>query len=93
MDLSSLIAIIGQIATWLTIILVYFTLVEMRNQRKVSQKADLIIPKSLIYGYSYVFSDENFTMFAIPRSWSDKQIDGVKYPFYIPKVSRQNQAF
>jgi len=75
MDISLLVNLIGQIAAWLTIMLVYFTLVETKTQRKVSQKPDLIIPKSSsIYGYSYGFSTEDMTAFLIPRSWNHKKL-------------------
>jgi hypothetical protein len=75
MDIGSLVTIVGQIATWLTIVLVFFTLLEMRNQRKAAQKPDLIIPKSLIYGYSYGFSNERMTSLLIPRYWRNKEVE------------------
>src|SRR6266498_1601927 len=48
MDKATLIA---QIGTWVTILLVFFTLLEMRNQRKASLKPDLIFPESSFYVY------------------------------------------
>jgi len=76
MDINFLILIISQIATWITILLVYFTLREMRNQRKASQKPDLVFPKIKVYGYVYGLKDRKDLL--IPRHWSndeDFQID------------------
>ena len=73
MDLTILLTIIGQIATWVTIVLVYFTLREMRNQRRAAQKPELIIPNVSIYGYAA--DNEIF----IASNWSNKELknDGV----------------
>ena len=71
MDWTVIVSVVGQLATWLTIVLVYLTLQEMRNQRKASQKPDLIIPKFSFVGYVFGFSDETMTSLTIPRSWVD----------------------
>src|SRR5687768_4300953 len=68
MDLTTLLTIIGQIATWVTIALVYFTLREMRNQRRAAQKPELIIPKVPIYGYAV--DNEIF----IASKWSNREL-------------------
>jgi len=64
-----IVSIISQISTWLTILLVYFTLREMRNQRKASQKPDLIIPQFTIYGYADRESSDSSLMIT---NWSDR---------------------
>ena len=61
--------IVGQLTTWITILLVYFTLREMRNQRKASQKPDLIIPQFTIYGYADRESSDSSLMIT---NWSDR---------------------
>jgi hypothetical protein len=70
MDISNIISVIGIIGTWVTIVLVYNTLREMRNQRKASQKPDLLIPKLSVFGYA--FGNKDKTNFLTPRLWSSK---------------------
>jgi len=70
MDITSLVTIIGQLATLITIVLVYFTLVEMRNQRKASQKPDLLIPKASIYGYVNIYKGKQVF---VADAWSDNK--------------------
>ena len=68
MDWATIISIVGIVGTWITIVLVYFTLREMRNQRIASQKPDLILPKSIVHGY--VYAREGKTVL-VPRYWSN----------------------
>ncbi len=42
------ISILGQFATWVTLIIIYLTLREMKSQRKASYKPELI-PTDLIF--------------------------------------------
>jgi len=63
-DIISIVSILG---TWVTIVLVYFTLQEMRNQRKASQKPELIIPIAPIFGYA-----QDNDIF-VAGSWSNKE--------------------
>ena len=72
MDWATLISIVGIIGTWITIVLVYNTLREMRNQRKASQKPELIIPNVSIFGYA----DDNEIFIA--SNWSNKECSGPK---------------
>jgi hypothetical protein len=51
-DWTTIISIISIVGTWVTILLVYFTLREMRNQRKAAQKPELIIPDVSVFGYA-----------------------------------------
>lgn len=50
-SLDQIISIIGQIATWVTLIVVYKTLKEMENQRISSYQPDLQIAKVNLYGF------------------------------------------
>jgi hypothetical protein len=69
MTIEQLISAVGQIATWVTVILVFFTLIEMEKQRKASQKPELIIPNISLFGYSESRDD-----IFIVSSWSDKKL-------------------
>ena len=51
MDWANVVSIIGILGTWVTILLVYFTLREMRHQRLASQKPDIVIIETRIAGY------------------------------------------
>ncbi|SRR6266487_6223810 len=62
--------LLTQIATWVTILLVLFTLLEMRNQRKAAQKPDLLISESSIYVHTSNFPDSSRSGSPIPRAWS-----------------------
>jgi hypothetical protein len=82
MSIEQIIGILGQVATWVTVILVFFTLREMEKQRKASQKPELIIPNVSVFGYT-----DNKDIF-IASNWSNKEIksDGFvieKYPQFI----------
>src|SRR5574339_950200 len=68
MDWTTSIQIAGIIGTAIGIVLVYFTLLEMRNQRKAAQKPELIVPIVSIYGYT----DDNELFIA--SEWSNKEI-------------------
>ncbi len=72
MTIEQTISILGQIATWVTVILVFFTLREMEKQRKASQKPELIIPNMPIWGYA----DNN--EFFISSNWSNKELKNDK---------------
>ena len=76
-----LINLLTQLATWITVLLVLFTLWEMRKQRIASQKPDVIIPKATVYGYVYDFANAPRKDEVIPRWWSgNKNLkDGNEY--------------
>ena len=71
MDLATIISIAGIVGTFITILLVYFTLREMRTQRKAAQKPDLLLPRFTVYGYAVGIKD--VIDFSIPRFWSHKE--------------------
>jgi hypothetical protein len=75
MEIGGAVAIIGQVATWVTIILVYFTLREMRNQRKASQKPDIMIPKSSFHGYGFGIKSSVIQHLLIPENWSKEDVE------------------
>jgi len=54
MTIEQTIGILGQIATWVTVLVVFLTLREMEKQRKASQKPELTIPNANIFGYPEV---------------------------------------
>jgi hypothetical protein len=66
MTTEQVIAIIGQFATWITVLIVFLTLREMEKQRKASQKPEIIISQTFIYGY---FRDWNELL--VPTEWSN----------------------
>ncbi|MBV6452166.1 MAG: hypothetical protein MHPDNHAH_02919 [Anaerolineales bacterium] len=68
MTIEQIVELFGQIATWVTVVLVFFTLREMEKQRKASQKPELIIPNMSIFGYS----NDSDLFFA--TRWSNKEI-------------------
>lgn len=49
--LDQIIIIFGQLATWITVVIVLFTLREMEKQRKSSYKPELVIPRASINSY------------------------------------------
>jgi hypothetical protein len=55
MKFDQIIAIVGQVATWLTLVVVFFTLREMNIQRRQSYKPDLVP----LQDYVYVFWKTN----------------------------------
>ena len=69
MTIEQIIGAIGQIAIWVTVVLVFFTLRKMEKQRKASQKPELIIPDVPSFGYS-----ENEGDIYIASQWSNKEI-------------------
>jgi hypothetical protein len=97
MDWSIIIIVVGQIATWITILLVYFTLREMRNQRIASQKPDLMIPKTEVYGYSAYSNDpkDDWAPLLIPRFWSKEYLKVMPqaYPHTGRDVTAYNVGF
>ncbi len=83
MDWTTLISIAGIIGTWVTIVLVYNTLREMRNQRIASQKPDLIITESSKNIGLYAYREEGKSRLLIPRLWN---ITEPIYPVDLTKV-------
>jgi hypothetical protein len=76
-DWATIISIAGIVGTWVTIALVYFTLREMRNQRKAAQKPDLVLPKTKVYGY--VYGKKDMKGLLIPRQWSNDEDFQIEY--------------
>ena len=73
MDWTMVVSIVGILGTWVTIVLVFFTLREMRNQRIAAQKPDLIIAKPLtISAFSY--RKEGQTSLLIPKWWKTPEL-------------------
>ena len=70
MAFDQVLSVIGQIATWVTVVLVFLTLREMERQRKASQKPDLILPKAPIYGYA----STDKSKLLVPTEWSNKKL-------------------
>ncbi len=70
MDWNTVISIIAQVLTLVTILLVYQTLTEMKTQRKASQKPELIIPDVSITGLA------GGKGLFIASSWSNQKEDG-----------------
>jgi hypothetical protein len=60
--------ILGQLATWLTLIIVYLTLREMGEQRKSSQKPELIIQKLYFTG---LYTGEENKKLIYPTEWRE----------------------
>lgn len=74
MDWNPIVSILTQIGTLVTILSVYLTLREMRNQRKASLKPDLLIPESSFHGYGFGYgANVSFEHLLIPGSWSLKE--------------------
>ncbi len=82
MDWATIISIVGQFLTLVTVILVFLTLREMQNQRKVSQKPDLVLPESKVYGYVYrtPLDEDPISLFMVTH-WSDKELEEVPYNY------------
>lgn len=81
MSIDQIIGIIGQIAAWITILLVFFTMREMEKQRKASQKPELIVPNVSIFGYT------NDNEIFIATHWSNKELKNDSYILgELPKV-------
>jgi hypothetical protein len=75
MTIEQIVGILGQIATWVTVALVFFTLREMEKQRRSSQKPELIIPNMPIFGYA-----NNNDIF-IATHWTDEEIQSNEIEF------------
>ncbi len=86
MTIEQIISILGQLATWVTVVLVYLTVREMAKQRKAAQKPELIIPDVSISGYS-TEQDEIF----IASHWNNKELknEGIAVGRF-PKIAIYN---
>jgi len=73
MTIEQATSILGQFATWFTLIIVFLTLREMEKQRKASQKPELIITNISLHGY-YKDDDDMH----IISQWSNIQINDNK---------------
>ena len=63
---SNLLSLLTQIATWITVLLVLFTLFEMVKQRKATYKPDIVISNNSVYVY---ISQSGF-----PDIWLEERI-------------------
>ena len=64
---SDCLSLLTQIATWITVLLVFLTLIEMTKQRKATYKPDIVISNHTIYAY--------ISKLGFPDIWLDKRID------------------
>jgi hypothetical protein len=85
MNLEQMIGIIGQIATWVTVLLVFLTLREMEKQRKASQKPELIVPNVSIFGYA-----ADIDGIYIATHWSNEKLKNEYVVGKLPKVTFYN---
>lgn len=69
MTISDVIAIAGQIAMWITLIVVFLTLREMEKQRRASYKPELVIPRSLVYGFGDIIVED----IILPLEWRNSE--------------------
>lgn len=51
MRIDQIILIVGQIATWITVVIVFLTLREMEKQRRESYKPELVVPTIDLFGH------------------------------------------
>src|SRR6266498_3791121 len=51
MSIDQIVLIVGQIATWITVVIVFLTLREMEKQRRESYKPELVVPTLDLFGY------------------------------------------
>jgi hypothetical protein len=79
--MEQIIGIIGQVATWVTVLLVFLTLREMEKQRKASQKPEIIVPNVSIFGYG----DDHDGILVAAR-WSNEKIKDEYVIGKLPKV-------
>ncbi|MBL8080869.1 MAG: hypothetical protein JNM55_23050 [Anaerolineales bacterium] len=80
------ISIVTQVGAWVTVILILYTLLEMKTQRKLAQKAELIVPNVSILGYSR----ENGEIF-IATYWKNKEAENKDFVVgELPKVTLYN---
>jgi hypothetical protein len=63
---SNTLSLLAQIATWVTVVLVFFTFFEMVKQRKATYKPDIVIGKTYIHAY---MSDQG-----LPDIWLNNRI-------------------
>jgi hypothetical protein len=90
MTLDQILIVIGQIATWATVALVFLTLREMQKQRKASQQPDLILPKVPLRGYSIKGRSE----LLVPTEWSHKELkEGERLVEDFPHITLHNVGF
>src|SRR3990167_3306641 len=61
--------IVGHTATWVSVLIVYFTLREMSVQRKQSYKPHIIILRRYFFGYNKKYGE-----YFIPDLWSGSQL-------------------
>src|SRR5262245_48275337 len=70
MTADQVMALAGQVATWLTLVVVYLTLREMAEQRRYSYKPDLFPLQGSVFGYwTKTSSDDHY-----PKLWSDTHL-------------------
>ena len=67
MTLDQLIAIIGQVATWITVLFVLLTLREMERQRRESYKPELVVSRERLS----LFGNQKGKV-TLPIVWSNK---------------------
>jgi hypothetical protein len=82
---DQVIEVLPHIATWVTVVLVIFTLIEMAKQRKSTYKPDIVVSKSFIYAY--------LGHSKLPNRWLDHKpedneidIDEVSYKGYFMRA-------
>jgi hypothetical protein len=73
MTLDQILVIVGQAATWVTLVFVFLTLREMEKQRRANQKPELIIPKVPLYGYTGRHDE-----FFVPEIWSNSELKAIR---------------
>jgi hypothetical protein len=89
MTIDQIIGIVGQAATWITVVFVFLTLREMEKQRRATQKPELIIPKVRLYGCTRR-QDEFF----VPEIWSNSELNQVEtYVSYLVDATIYNVGF
>ncbi len=81
MNIEQIIGIVGQIATWVTVLLVFLTLREMEKQRKASQKPEIIVPNASIFGYA----DDHDEIYVATR-WSNEKLKNEYVVGKLPKI-------
>ena len=70
MTLDQFLVIIGHVATWTTVYIVFLTLKEMSIQRKASYKPELIVTKKHVFGYYTQFGE-----LMLPTKWSENKLE------------------
>ena len=69
MTADQFISIAGQVATWVTALLVLLTLREMANQRRYAYKPDLVPVDGTIYAYP-----QRYGTLKLPTRWREQQL-------------------